>query len=75
MYVICSGICRRYKVTKPVDSGRYMAGQKRCNSCEIFIGWDGIFCPCCNCRLRLSPRNGFHKRKFLGIQSTKKEAL
>jgi hypothetical protein len=73
MSVICNGTCRRYKVTKPTDNGRYMVGQKRCNSCAIFIRWDGIFCPCCNCRLRVSPRNGFLKRKFLDVQSTKKE--
>ena len=48
-----------------------MTGQKRCNSCEIFIRWDGIFCPCCNGRLRSSPRGGIHKRKFLDVKSTK----
>ena len=42
MSVICNGGCRRYMVTKPVDNGRYTAGQKRCNSCEISIRWDGF---------------------------------
>jgi hypothetical protein len=26
---------------KPVGSGRYANGQKRCQICELFIRWDG----------------------------------
>jgi hypothetical protein len=54
--MICKGICIRHKAYKPVGSGRYANGQKRCQICELFIRWDGIFCPCCGCRLRNGPR-------------------
>ena len=33
----CKGICTRYKAQKPVGTGRYASGQKRCQICEIFI--------------------------------------
>src|SRR6059058_1997251 len=53
----CKGICIRHKAQKPVGSGRYASGQKRCQICEIFIKWDGLWCPCCGYRLRTKPRN------------------
>lgn len=38
--------------------GRYAAGQKRCQICEIFITWNGDNkCPCCHYKLRSKPRN------------------
>ncbi len=36
----CKGICMRHKAQKPVGTGRYVSGQKRCQICEIFIKWD-----------------------------------
>ena len=55
----CNGICSKYKCTKPsVESnGRYAEGQKRCSTCEIYIKWDGVKCPCCNITLRHKPRS------------------
>ena len=53
----CKGICLSLKAQKPVGVGRYAAGQKRCQACEIFIKWDGLWCPCCGYRLRTKPRN------------------
>ena len=32
----CKGICVRYKAQKPVGTGRYASGQRRCQICEIF---------------------------------------
>ncbi|MFQ5941090.1 MAG: hypothetical protein ACE5KA_05260 [Nitrososphaerales archaeon] len=60
----CKGICVRYKAQKPVGSGRYASGQKRCQICEIFIKWDGLWCPCCGYRLRTKPRNLKYKAKL-----------
>src|ERR671932_331841 len=48
----CKGICIRHKAV-----GRYINGHKRCQICNLFIKWDGIFCPCCSSRLRTGPRN------------------
>jgi hypothetical protein len=33
----CKGICIRHKAQKPVGTGRYSTGQKRCQICELFL--------------------------------------
>ena len=58
--MVCKGICQRHKALKPNRGGRYIVGQKRCQVCQIYINWNGLFCPCCGYRLRTKPRN----RKF-----------
>ena len=55
--MVCKGICVRHKALKPVGFGRYSTGQKRCQICETFLKWDGLWCPCCGYRLRTRPRN------------------
>jgi DNA-directed RNA polymerase subunit RPC12/RpoP len=60
----CKGICLRHKAQKPIGLGRYALGQKRCQICEIFIKWDGLWCPCCGYRLRIKPRNLKYKAKL-----------
>src|SRR5210317_1581457 len=60
----CKGICVRYKAQKPVGTGRYASGQRRCQMCEIFIKWEGLWCPCCSYRLRTKPRNLKYKAKL-----------
>lgn len=60
----CKGICTRYKAQKPVGVGRYSAGQARCQICEIFIKFSGLWCPCCGYRLRKKPRNLKFKNKL-----------
>lgn len=59
----CKGICTRHRAQKPVG-GRYASGQKRCQICQIFIKWDGLWCPCCGYRLRTRPRNLKYKEKL-----------
>jgi len=63
-YGTCLEICLKYKALKNKDGGRYDNGQKRCQGCEIFIKWNGIYCPCCNKRLRNKPRNRFTKERL-----------
>ena len=60
----CKGICTRYKAQKPVGTGRYASGQRRCQICEIFIKWEGLWCPCCGYRLSTKPRNLKYKAKL-----------
>ena len=36
------------------------------------MGWDGLWCPCCGCRLRMGPRLFKHKAK-LRIKEKQKE--
>jgi len=60
----CKGVCDRYKAKKPVGIGRYTSGQQRCQTCEIFLNFNGDRCPCCNTLLRGSPRQLKYKEKF-----------
>ncbi len=60
----CKGTCPQYKAKKPVGIGRYASGQKRCQICELFMHWDGLWCPCCGYRLRGHPRNVTYKEKL-----------
>lgn len=60
----CKGICYRHKALKPMGAGRYSSEQKRCQICEIFIKWEGIWCPCCGYGLRTRPRNLKYKAKL-----------
>jgi len=55
----CKGGCIKYKALKEYNGnlGRYAIGQKRCSTCEIFVNWEGLHCPCCGCNLRTKPRN------------------
>jgi hypothetical protein len=66
----CKGICIRYKADRPKSGIRYMSGQKRCQICEIYLNWQGLWCPCCRCRLRGKPKKG---QKQLGNIKAKKE--
>ncbi len=60
----CKGICTRYKAQKPVGTGSYDSVQRRCQIFEIFIKWEGLWCPCCGYRLRTKPRNLKYKAKL-----------
>ena len=64
--MVCKGICVRHKAMKPRNPviGRYSMGQKRCQICETFLIWDGLWCPCCGYRLRTGPRNSKFKAQF-----------
>jgi hypothetical protein len=62
--MVCKGICICHKASGPISSGRYAIGQKRCQICDLFMQWNGIFCPCCGCRLRIGPRLFKHKAKL-----------
>ena len=54
---ICKGLCLRYKVKNSMfANNRYILGQKRCQSCTIYIKYEGRFCPCCGTRLRTRSR-------------------
>ena len=65
--MVCKGICQQHKALRPANGSgggrRYSAGQKRCQICELFIKWDGLWCPCCGCRLRTKPKNTADRRR------------
>ena len=59
----CKGVCTRYQAKKPKE-GRYTSGQKRCNFCNVFFNWYGLWCPCCGSKLRLRSRNRIYKERL-----------
>ena len=62
IHMVCKGICLRHKAIRPTNGGcRYLKGQKRCQVCQVFIYWEGSYCPCCGYKLRLNPRNSKFK--------------
>jgi uncharacterized paraquat-inducible protein A len=44
--------CNEYKALKR----NYMNGQKACKKCDVFMVYDGNFCPCCRNKLRTKRR-------------------
>jgi len=62
----CDSSCKKYKAkSNGLKSGRYEQGQKRCHTCEIFIEWKGLWCPCCGRLLRTKPRGTRLKRRLV----------
>lgn len=53
---LCVGKCNEFQVSKPQHGKRYEVGQKRCQMCERWVMYEGIWCPCCHHRLRTSPK-------------------
>ncbi|MGI0073750.1 MAG: hypothetical protein ACREA3_08060 [Nitrosotalea sp.] len=83
----CKGICYRYAAKRPSSGYRFMAGQRPCSICGIFVDIN-LFpvyrCPCCNNKLRLSSRNArsrknrfniLHKSNLLGKASEAMKSL
>jgi len=62
----CNGICHRYKANGLPKEGRYKNGQKRCLICDIYIIWEGLWCPCCGNRIRSNPRGSAAKKRLRG---------
>mgnify|MGYP001167541317 FL=1 len=59
----CKKICLDHKAEN-FGKNRYLNNQKRCQICEIFIEWEGTWCPCCGYMLRTHPRNSKSRKKF-----------
>ena len=73
----CRGICERLKARKPSDASlsRYLSGQKRCQTCTIFLVWGDPFCPCCGSRLRSRPRNSGNRRALRSAESSQNHLM
>lgn len=67
MHCICKGLCERQDfkqdndVTKKCHNS-FKLGYKRCRKCAYFIKTEGAYCPCCQTRLAIGPRNAKSKR-------------
>ena len=63
--MVCKNRCDRYKATQcGFKNQRYVLGQKRCNTCQVFVIWDGVYCPCCGYKLRAKPRRKETKERM-----------
>ena len=62
--MVCKGIRSRHKAIRPKTGQPYLIDQKRCQVCQIFIEWEGIFCPYCGYKLRVTARNRKFKLTF-----------
>ncbi len=72
----CKGICVKYKATKSSSySSHYQLDHKRCSRCEIFLEWDGNFCPCCGIILRTRPKNTSGRKELLIIRQSNKALI
>jgi hypothetical protein len=71
----CRDICICQKALKPIGSGIYSIVQKRCQICEIFLKWDGLWCPCCRYRLRTKSSNLKYNAKLRARKNTQPELI
>ena len=54
----CQNVCIKFKYIRPTTYDKwYGPGVKRCSNCNIFILYDGNFCPCCRKQLKYKPHN------------------
>ncbi|MCV0410183.1 hypothetical protein [Nitrosopumilus sp.] len=53
---LCVGKCKEFEVLRSGLERRYKPGHKRCQQCNQWMLYEGVFCPCCNYRLRTRPR-------------------
>jgi len=71
----CKSLCEKYRGYRSNIIGRYASGQKRCQICDIFLNYEGIYCPCCGYKLRTHPRNTFFKQKLRSLKAKQEKAL
>ena len=54
---ICRDIHGQYAEKVALRYGSpYDRGLKKCGHCDVYIRYEGIFCPCCGARLRDRPK-------------------
>ena len=52
----CKSICKHVAVKRIWHTSMYALGCKWCTLCEVFVKWEGRFCPCCGLQLRTKPK-------------------
>ena len=65
----CNGVCESKYGGKIREGGNgstkmYQGGYKRCKTCECWLKWEGMFCPCCGVMLRSQPYSMKAKRRL-----------
>ena len=62
---MCKGLCESYKLTSFKSTKRYEENQKRCSKCDVYIVSSDVRCPCCRCKLRITPRENKARKTLL----------
>ena len=65
MRITCKNKCKNSiyspkKIVRNIKETEY----KRCSTCYICIKWEGVYCPCCSIRLKVSPRNNGSRKRY-----------
>jgi len=61
----CKGICNKLTLKEKCIGHRfYINGKKWCSVCDIFIKWDGLYCPCCRVKMRTRPESKKARLRF-----------
>lgn len=66
----CKGSCKIQHEVKNVVRGE-KNGFKRCSICSLYIKWEGVYCPCCGVKLKMSPINNKARKAYRERQSIK----
>ena len=53
----CNGVCYKYVAHKTARGSYYLEGFEYCATCQVFIRWKAIPCPCCHIKLRTKRKN------------------
>lgn len=82
---LCVGRCQAYKQSKPPNKSRYSVGQVQCLICNVWLDYRGchlkngskaksdslgMFCNCCNFRVRTKPRNTEYKNQLSNFSTS-----
>jgi len=62
--MVCRNICEVLSSQTKVGHSYYVDGRKYCRRCEIYLHYDGVFCPCCGMALRVTPSSRRDKDKL-----------
>jgi hypothetical protein len=71
MRMACRNLCESF-YSKIVGKSKYHGGKKYCRRCEVYFLHDGLFCPCCGMRLRVSPVNKRDRNRLREMYSLEK---
>ena len=53
----CKGYCKDYENSYSRKKNFYHdSANCRCSICDIYLKWEGNYCPCCGYRVRRRPR-------------------
>jgi hypothetical protein len=74
--MVCRNICERIRYELSFGAGgNYFDDKKYCRRREVYLYYNGFFCPCCGMQLRLTPSSReckelLRKRKASKIEMT-----